>query len=126
MNPALIQPAPDILILLLLGCRLGRSWFIVKETKSEKKLLVLTKKSSDCCLSLTPTTIQLLRDLFGPLSRVGASHEFSTDFLKNATTHWFLKIATIVRSLAGIEPASASLRCSTVLCSLSIEFIQVL
>jgi hypothetical protein len=95
MNPALIQPAPDILILLLLGCRLGRSWFIVKETKSEKKLLVLTKKSSDCCLSLTPTTIQLLRDLFGPLSRVGASHEFSTDFLKNATTHWFLKIATI-------------------------------
>ncbi|CAB3987658.1 slowpoke-binding -like [Paramuricea clavata] len=52
-----------------IGCRLGRSWFIVKETKSEKKLLVLTKKSSDCCLSLTPTTIQLLRDLFGPLSR---------------------------------------------------------
>ncbi|XP_046855898.1 slowpoke-binding protein-like [Xenia sp. Carnegie-2017] len=52
-----------------IGCRLGRSWFIVKEVKSEKKLLILTKKSSDCFLSLTPSTIQLLRDLFEPLSK---------------------------------------------------------
>ncbi|XP_028416009.1 slowpoke-binding protein-like [Dendronephthya gigantea] len=52
-----------------IGCRLGRSWFIVKEKKGEKMLLVLTKKSSDCCLTLTNTTIQLLRDLFEPLAR---------------------------------------------------------
>ena len=44
----------------------------MKEIKAEKKLLVLTKKSPDCCLSLTSTTIDLLRDLFEPLSRVSA------------------------------------------------------
>ena len=60
----------QIHIMLPIGCRLGRSWFIVKESKSDKKLLVLTKKSSECRLSLTPTTIQLLNDLFEPLSKV--------------------------------------------------------
>lgn len=47
----------------------------MKEKKGEKKLLVLTKKSSDCCLSLTNTTIQLLRDLFEPLARVRVNYK---------------------------------------------------
>ena len=54
----------------------------MKESKSDKKLLVLTKKSSDCLLSLTPTTIQLLRDLFEPLGKVEL--QFQTTMEENS------------------------------------------